>query len=588
MQPRQGDLAAWWRGLSAPRLVLLAASSGFVVMTLGSASLGALLTHEQGRGDVDTLSWAWRDILAMGAISALVLLAILPLVLRRLSHEKAANEVAQRALMQTKAFNEAVLESMDAGLITLDADTQVLSMNRVARHVHGIDEHADIDQVRELVVASLYDPSTGSPVPREQLPIFRALKGVSCETSLLIKRVNGAALLHVVVRARPIRDDAGQVIAAVAVVHDVTEQVEREQALAKHAADIATLGSATRAVLREDDARLAVCEAALSVSSAAFVSLFEADGHGGLECTASAGLDLRGMRMSLSGRSQVAASFNAARTNYVSDVAGDAGLDRDTIYWLESLFGERIEAAVYTPVVAAGRSIAVLITTFALGHANAIDLVPMLELLAAEAGVAIEREDLLRRLHAQAITDPLTGLGNRRAWLDGLARETARSARTGDPLGVAMLDLDDFKGYNDANGHPAGDALLSLVAAEWKVRLRGGDMICRVGGEEFGLLLPGCPATAMYELVESLRDLVPAGQTVSAGSTLWESSEEIAATVARADALLYEAKYTGRNRQIFREVLDGATETGLDTAAGAEPDDVASVGLHIVRQRQER
>lgn len=588
----RGDIGRWWRGLSAPRLVLLAASSGLVVMALGSATLGALLTHLQGRGDMDTIPWAWRDILMMAAVGAVVLLATVAPILRRLTKEKAANDAASRALLEAKAFNEAVLDGMDAGLIALDARTGVLTINQVARRMHGIDDHADLDEIRELLVANLRDPATGDPVPSDQLPFAQAMLGLSAEMPLLIKPVNGAGLLHVVVRARPIRDGSGEVIAGVAVVHDVTEQVERERALAKHAADIATLGSARRAVLREEDARLAVCEAALSVSSAAFVSLFEDDGRGGLGCTASAGLDLRGMRMSLTGRSQVAASFNSARTNYVPDVSKDEGVDRDTISWLESKIGGRIGAAVFTPVVATGRSIAVLITTFALGHADAIDLVPMLEMLADEAGVAIEREDLLRRLHAQAITDPLTGLGNRRAWLDGLARETARSARTGEPLGVSMLDLDEFKAYNDANGHPAGDALLALVAAEWRVRLRGGDIICRVGGEEFGLLLPGCPASAMHDLVESLRDLVPGGQTVSAGSTLWEPGEESAITVARADALLYEAKSTGRNRQVFRaapdSVLDSGLDTGPDTEPAAAPTDSTRAGLHIVGLRQGR
>jgi diguanylate cyclase (GGDEF)-like protein len=581
----RGDVAAWWRRLSAPRLVLLAASAGLVVMALGSAGLGALLTHEQGGGIIHALPWAWRDILAMAAVGALVLLGILPPMLRRLSLEKSASDVAQRALAEAQALSEAVLDGMDAGLITLDAGTGLLTINRVARRMHGIDEHANIDQMRELVVASLCDPLTGKVVPSDQLPLARAMLGLSSEMPLLIKPVNNDAQLHAVVRARPIRDEAGCVIAGVAVVHDVTEQVERERALAKHAADIATLGSATRAVLRDEDARLAVCEATLSVSGAAFVSLFEADGRGGLTCTASAGLDLRGMRMSLSGRSQIVASFNSARTNYVVDVANDAGVDRDTINWLESISGGRIEAGVYTPVVVTGRSIAVLITTFAFGHASAIDLVSMLEVLAAEAGVAIEREDLLRRLHEQTITDPLTGLGNRRAWLDGLARETARSARTGEPLGVVMLDLDEFKGYNDANGHPAGDALLALVAADWKVRLRGGDIICRVGGEEFGLLLPGCPATAMYDLVESLRDLLPDGQTVSAGSTLWEPGENSAVTVARADALLYEAKTTGRDRQVFRQEVSAATETGPDGALIKAPAEALVVGLRLV-QRQ--
>jgi hypothetical protein len=74
----RGDIATWWRGRCAPRLVLPGAPVGLVVMTLGPGSLGALLTHRQGTGDVDALPWSGRDILAMAVVGALVLLAILP------------------------------------------------------------------------------------------------------------------------------------------------------------------------------------------------------------------------------------------------------------------------------------------------------------------------------------------------------------------------------------------------------------------------------------------------------------------------------------------------------------------------------
>lgn len=471
--------------------------------------------------------------------------------LRSLGRRVAGGSSAQRRLAEAQAFNEAVLDGMAAGLLAVDARTGAITANQVARRMLGLADDATTDTLRQVLDAAFHDPGAGTPLAAAQQPLSRALAGDGCELDLVLPAGDARPARRVLVRARPIREPAGAVIAGAVVMHDVTEQLARERELSDHAAHIAALGSATLAVLREEDARTAVCDAARSVAAATVVALFEPDGSASLECTASSGVDLRGIRMSATGASQLALSFGQARPTYI-EVDGQPTLDRQTLARVEALVGAPLRAAAYTPVVVGGRSIAVLIT--ALGHAepDPSRVMPMLEVLAAEAGVAIEREDLLRRLHEQAVTDPLTGLGNRRAWLEGLSRETARSRRNGEPLGVVMIDLDRFKVYNDAHGHPAGDSLLASVAGAWQGRLRGGDVICRVGGEEFGLLLPGCPATAVYDLVEDLRALVPGGQTASAGTTMWLPGEDPDATVSRADSLLYEAKDHGRDRQVYR------------------------------------
>ena len=146
-----------------------------------------------------------------------------------------------------------------------------------------------------------------------------------------------------------------------------------------------------------------------------------------------------------------------------------------------------------------------------------------------------------------ARTDALTGVANRRAWDDELPLELARSARSGQPLCVALLDLDHFKAYNDRHGHQAGDRLLKAVAAAWQGRLRKTDLLARYGGEEFAVLLPDCGLDSAMEIVERLR-AAPPECTCSIGVAAWDRREAATELVARADRALYAAKEGGRDR----------------------------------------
>jgi diguanylate cyclase (GGDEF)-like protein/PAS domain S-box-containing protein len=162
-----------------------------------------------------------------------------------------------------------------------------------------------------------------------------------------------------------------------------------------------------------------------------------------------------------------------------------------------------------------------------------------------------EQAKRLTRVEAIARTDALTGLPNRRAWDEEVRREIARAARLEHSLAVALLDLDHFKLYNDERGHPAGDALLREAAQEWRLRLRVNDFIARYGGEEFAVALPECSAETATEVIERIRDGTPQGQTCSAGLVMWNRGEVAEAVVSRADAALYGAKQTGRNRTVI-------------------------------------
>jgi diguanylate cyclase (GGDEF)-like protein/PAS domain S-box-containing protein len=161
--------------------------------------------------------------------------------------------------------------------------------------------------------------------------------------------------------------------------------------------------------------------------------------------------------------------------------------------------------------------------------------------------LAADRERLLVEAKAMALTDDLTRLPNRRAWDDELERAFARARRDGQPLTVALVDVDAFKEVNDRDGHSRGDIVLRDSAAAWREALRDTDFIARYGGDEFSVLLPGCELDDGLVVIDRLRAATPGGLTCTAGLAMWDRTETGDALLDRADAALYRAKQSGRN-----------------------------------------
>ncbi len=177
---------------------------------------------------------------------------------------------------------------------------------------------------------------------------------------------------------------------------------------------------------------------------------------------------------------------------------------------------------------------AVTVGTLAIAGSVTARLVRRLRVeVAGHERAARERERLLELLQTAALTDELTGLPNRRARDGQLDRELARAERQREPLCVAVLDLDNFKRYNDTHGHAGGDELLRAATAAWSTQLRASDLLARHGGEEFTLLLPECDEPDALALVERLRAATPPGQTVSAGLAEWDGPKAPTAAGAR-------------------------------------------------------
>jgi diguanylate cyclase (GGDEF)-like protein len=169
----------------------------------------------------------------------------------------------------------------------------------------------------------------------------------------------------------------------------------------------------------------------------------------------------------------------------------------------------------------------------------------------AAAVVSWLSKAILRRVEvseSRARTDPLTGIANRR-WLDEeLTRELAWAKRHRAPLCAAILDLDDLKAYNDEHGHLAGDHLIVSAVAAWRGAIRPSDFLARVGGDEFMLLMPDCPAGSAQAVLDRVRESTPKQTSCSAGLALWNGAESALQLFNRADAALYTAKHDGGNR----------------------------------------
>jgi diguanylate cyclase (GGDEF)-like protein len=135
----------------------------------------------------------------------------------------------------------------------------------------------------------------------------------------------------------------------------------------------------------------------------------------------------------------------------------------------------------------------------------------------------------------------------RRVWDDELPRELARARRSESPVSVAVLDIDHMSAFNMLRGEREGDMLIKETAARWRNELREIDVLARLDGTEFGVLLPGCSLGEAVEVLDRVRAATPREQTASAGVARWDGEEPADLLLARCQDALAAAKSTGRN-----------------------------------------
>ncbi len=464
-----------------------------------------------------------------------------------ISQDISERKGAERERARAEGSRRMTVDAMVDAYVAIDGDGRVCDWNESAVRVFGhtreaamgadakklIVPESDHHEFDELMARYLGPDRTGRPLSlrAERTALHRDGHVFPVELAAATLEHAGVLSLHTF-------------------MHDITERKRNAAELEAHAADVETLAEAIGALARSTDsgqAREAICRAAAEIGKADLAVLLEPE-PGGALLRSTAALDgAPGDRG--------AGQLGGTGPGTAAAVALASG---------QSVFRERIDgptdagqslaaSAFWVPVLRDGTPIAVI----AVGWLEPLlRLEPRVErmmgLVAAEAEVAVERMALLDRLERIARTDDLTGLPNRRAWDQELGRELARARRSHLPLVIAMIDIDDFKYFNDRRGHQAGDRMLKEAAGAWRAVLRETDLLARYGGDEFAVALPGCGSDEAVDLVDRLRAVTPRGESCSAGLALWDGTESPDELVGRADGALYRAKQEGRDKTSFR------------------------------------
>jgi diguanylate cyclase (GGDEF)-like protein len=199
------------------------------------------------------------------------------------------------------------------------------------------------------------------------------------------------------------------------------------------------------------------------------------------------------------------------------------------------------------------------------------DALVWLLMMLAVAGAGIVLSSAIRAADELSYGDPLTGAANRRAWDLAVTEAVAQHQRSGAPLSVLLLDIDNFKLVNDTAGHDGGDAVLRAAVSAWRQVTRSADTLARLGGDEFGLLLPDCEHAAALRLGEQLLADVrrAADVTCSAGVATVAAGAEAGLLMVTADAQLYAAKGAGRGCVRGAVVPSGPPSLRLDQGSNA-------------------
>jgi diguanylate cyclase (GGDEF)-like protein len=363
---------------------------------------------------------------------------------------------------------------------------------------------------------------------------------------------------------RAIRDSSGAVTERQAAIRPIGER-KRLQLTVERQRDDATNLLAEQHALRE----IATLVATGAEPSGVFLAvaeqlaqLFEATVTGVIRFDPSAGVgvmvggwsanggEVTGRTVDLAGTSATARVYQTGAAVEIAEYDNRASEPILEAFALRS--------AVSAPIIAQGRLWGSVGVALAADTSIPADAQQRLTSFAGLVSLAISSAEALETLSRQATTDPITGLANYRTFHEGLGSEVERSARHGRALSVAVLDLDHFKQVNDTHGHQTGDRVLVEVARRLATAVRSGELMARIGGEEFAWLMPEATDDGAFAAAERMRHAIADTPFETAGSltiSVGVCSNQQARTgeelVGCADQALYWSKRSGRNTTLI-------------------------------------
>jgi diguanylate cyclase (GGDEF)-like protein/PAS domain S-box-containing protein len=519
-------------------------------------------------------------VLVGGTLVSLLLIVATFLLLVR---EVAAHRRTERELRHSDAISQGVLTSMADGVVVADAATRVISMNPAAERLFGAVASLATSGITRQ--PALYRSDGRAPFDAEETPLARAVRGETVDGLECVARTPGSREeVWLSVSARPLRTLEGDTLGGVAVLRDVTAAKHAELALQE--SNLQLRASVDELERRNDEITLlgelsGLLQACLGEEEASRIIAQSCErlvpgSRGGLYLlNASHNLAAAGMRWG---------DPPPSEQTFAPDACW--ALRRGHAHMLEShRLGLRcghvaadVGSYVCVPLVAQGEALGVLHARVDMPSTSARSaaLMRLLRALADEIGLALANLRLRESLRRQSIRDPLTNLFNRRYMEESLERELQRATRRATSLALLMIDIDHFKTFNDGYGHDAGDALLCELGAVLQGAIRGEDLACRYGGEEFIVILPEASLEEARLRAETLRATVKGVVVRHQDRTLRTVSLSIGVAafpehgrsgkglLQAADRALYRAKAEGRDR-----VVAAASEPGRTAGSAA-------------------
>ncbi len=431
---------------------------------------------------------------------------------------KEANALAERALSERKAlaestrrerdFAESLIDTAQAMVVVLDLEARIVRINRYTEDLSGY----TLVQVQGTNWYSIFSPPELREMARLQYDAMIQEGGIQTNISQILTR--DGRKLTVEWRDKTLEDADGNTIGMLAIGLDVTQReklVESQRLLS--------------AAVAQSPMSIVVADASGSI---VFVNdgFTRTTGYSWAEAIGENPRVLKSGHTPMPVYEELWSALTSGRPWFGEFLNKKKNGE---LYW---------EEARISPIVdAIGR-----ITHF----------------LAVKEDIT-QRKEMEEELKRLATTDPLTGVANRRRFLEEVEMELARHRRFQKPSSLLMLDIDHFKHTNDTHGHAMGDALLKHLAGLSRLRLRRLDLFGRLGGEEFGILLPGTDGPGARIFADQFRAFVadnplpssmgPLPMTISIGVTGFDPGDEGPDSIlVRADQALYRAKTNGRNR----------------------------------------